>query len=695
VNSDDDLKELAGLYGVQTAYHDALGQYREATPESLLAILAALDAPVEGSADVAEALKERRAELGSQLIEPVVVAWEGGPLELDLRLGPADGSSLACHVDLEDGGRRGWSFEPGALPGGADGRLRLTLPERLPLGYHHLRLATAGRAAEAMVICAPRRAFGVEGSPIWGVFLPLYALRTRRSWGAGDLADLDTLSKWVASLGGGVVATLPLLAAFLDEPFEPSPYAPASRLFWNEIYLDPRGLPEFEESAAAERLADSPEFRREIDLLRGKPQVDYRELMIAKRRVFEEMAHRFFSRPSRRREEFESFLEAKPEVEIYAAFRAVGDRRGEAWPSWPERLREGSLAPADYDEEDRRYHLFVQWATAEQMRALALDARRQGPGLYLDLPLGVGGASFDVWREPGIFARAASAGAPPDSLFTKGQNWGFPPLSPERMREAHYGYLIESLRHHLEHAGILRIDHVMQLHRLFWIPQGMGAKDGVYVRYPAEELYAILSLESHRHRAAIVGENLGTVPPEVTEGMDRHGILGMYVVQYELQPGSEGSLREPPAASVASLNTHDMPTFRGFLEGRDVDDLERLGFFTVEEAQAERERRRILREGLAAQLPPSATPRDEAMTARDVLHDRLAWLAKSPARIVLVNLEDLWHETEPQNVPGTHVERPNWQRKAKLSFEEFSTRSDVVEALRGVNGLREERKRHA
>jgi 4-alpha-glucanotransferase len=696
VNPDDDLRELARLYGVQIAYQDAMGQHREASPESLLAVLAALDAPVEGMGDVLEALLARREELAASLLEPVVVAWEGGPLALDLRLGSEDGSSIACHVDLEDGGRRAWVFDPAALPAAADGTRRLTLPERLPPGYHHLRLSTARRAAEAMVISAPRRAFGAEGDPIWGVFLPLYALRTRRSWGAGDLSDLETLSGWVSSLGGGVVATLPLLASFLDEPFEPSPYAPASRLFWNELYLDPRSLPEFAESQAAQRLVESPEFRREIERLRESPRVDYRELMFAKRRVFEEMAHRFFARPSRRREELDRFVQENPEVEAYAAFRAVGDRRGEAWPSWPERLREGSLAHADFDEEDRRYHLWAQWATAEQMRSLALEARRQGPGLYVDLPLGVGGASFDVWREPAIFARGASAGAPPDSLFTKGQNWGFPPLSPERMRERGYGYLISSLRHHLEHAGILRIDHVMQLHRLFWIPQGMGAKDGVYVRYPAEELYAILSLESHRHRAWIVGENLGTVPPEVSEGMDRHGILGMYVLQYELQPGSEGQLREPPAASVASLNTHDMPTFRSFWEGRDADELASLGFYTAEEAQGEKERRRALRQGLTSLLPPTptGTPRDEAETERAVLHDRLAWLARSPARMVLVNLEDLWQESEPQNVPGTHTERPNWQRKAKLGFEEFSTRPEVVEPLRGMNGLRQERKRH-
>src|SRR4029079_1082368 len=182
-----------------------------------------------------------------------------------------------------------------------------------------------------------------------------------------------------------------------------------------------------------------------------------------------------------------------------------------------------------------------------------------------------------------------SAGAPPDTFFTKGQNWGFPPLQPDRLRDSGYRHLIDCLRHHLAHAGLLRIDHVMQFHRLFWIPQGMDASGGVYVRYPAEEFFAILSLESHRHQAIIVGENLGTVPPEIGEAMDRHDVLGMYVVQYELQPGSQG-LREPPARSVASLNTHDMPTFRAFWEAKDVDDLEDLGLFDPAQANAERER---------------------------------------------------------------------------------------------------------
>jgi 4-alpha-glucanotransferase len=215
----------------------------------------------------------------------------------------------------------------------------------------------------------------------------------------------------------------------------------------------------------------------------------------------------------------------------------------------------------------------------------------------------------------------------------------------------------------------------------------MSPADGVYVSYPAEELYALLCLESHRYRAVIVGENLGTVPPEVGEAMERHNVLGMYVVQYELQPGSNGRLRPPPADSVASLNTHDMPTFRAFWEGDDVRDLAELGLFSPEQAAEERERRRALRREMAAQVGRQDEAEEPGIYPA-ILRDRLEHLAGSPARMVLVNLEDLWGETEPQNMPGTHTERPNWRRKAKLDFEEFSKRPEVLEPLARVDELR-------
>ena len=472
-----------------------------------------------------------------------------------------------------------------------------------------------------------------------------------------------------------MVATLPMLAQFLDEPFEPSPYAPASRLFWNELFLDPRRVPELETCAEAKRLLESAELRaRGGGAAQGPDWSTTRRLMALKRRVLEELARQFFADPSPdRRDAYEAFAESRPELETYAAFRAVGERRGEPWQSWPERLREGTLAPADWDEDDRRYHLWVQWITDEQVSALAEEARRRGPGLYLDIPLGVHGSSYDVWRYRDLFAEGISAGAPPDSLFTGGQNWGFPPLLPERLRERGYDYLIESLRHHLRHAGLLRIDHVMQLYRLFWIPRDMEASAGVYVRYPVDEMFAVLSVESHRHQAIVVGENLGTVPPEIGEAMDRHDVLGMYVVQYELQPGNQ-ALRTPPARSAASLNTHDMPTFRAFWEARDVAE---LAASSASSTRTRRARSASAGPRSAGRSWRSCRPRSGATSAptRAVLRRLLEILAASPARMVLVNLEDLWGETEPQNVPGTHTERPNWRRKARYTFEEFSTQA--------------------
>lgn len=683
------LRELARLYGIETSYQDAMGGFVEAGPESLLPVLRALGAPMESVDDAAEALEERRRELAGRVIEPVLVAWDGRAPAAVLRFGadsgPGSGGRLTCRFDLDGGERWAWEKELSSLPESSGGRL-LGLPDDLPMGYHHLRVEHGGRSGETLVISAPTRAFVGDGKPLWGVFLPLYALQTRESWGAGDFSDLERLAEWTAGLGGGVVATLPMLAQFLDEPFEPSPYAPASRLFWNELYLDPRRVPELETCAEAKRILESAELRREMEALRKDPLVDYGRLMALKRRVLEELARQFFADPSPdRRDAYEAFAESRPELETYAAFRAVGERRGEPWQSWPERLREGTLAPADWDEDDRRYHLWVQWITDEQVSAMAEQARRRGPGLYLDLPLGVHGSSYDVWRYRELFAEGMSAGAPPDSLFTGGQNWGFPPLLPERLREHGYDYLIESLRQHLRYSGLLRIDHVMQLYRLFWIPQGMEASAGVYVRYPVDELFAVLSVESHRHQAIVVGENLGTVPPEIGEAMDRHDVLGMYVVQYELQPGNQG-LRTPPARSAASLNTHDMPTFRAFWEARDVAVLQQLGFFDEGQAREERERRAALRRQILEELPP-----EERSDERAVLRRLLEILAASPARMVLVNLEDLWGETEPQNVPGTHTERPNWRRKARYGFEELSTKPEVVDALKRVDAVRKER----
>lgn len=668
------LQQLARLYGIQTAYYDALGRRRQATPDSLLSALRALGAPVAGPAGVLAALRERRQEVWRRGCEPVTVAWDGEPAHLALCL-PANQAEgqVACHLELENGDTRSWTYDMARLPvvrgatveGVPYAVKQLTLPPELPCGYHRLRLALPTRTCETLVVAAPRRAYLLPDRT-WGVFLPLYALHSGRSWGAGDLTDLEALLRWIQELGGGLAGTLPLLAAFLDEPFDPSPYAPVSRLFWNEFYLDVTRIPELERCPPAQELLRSPAFRKEIAALRAAPLVDYRRGMAAKRRLLEHLARCCFAEDSARQAALRRWAAAHPAAEDYSRFRAAVEYRRAPWPAWPARMRDGLLREGDYDPEAARYHLYVQWVAHEQMRTLAAQARQGGPGLYLDLPLGVHGAGYDVWRERAAFALEASAGAPPDAFFAQGQDWGFPPLHPERLREQGYRYYIACLRHHLRYARALRLDHVMGLHRLFWIPRGLTPREGVYVRYRAEEFYAILALESHRHRTLLVGEDLGTVPRYVRTAMSRHRVHRMYVLPFELPTAPGKAPRTIPPAVLAGLNTHDMAPFAAFWLETEADAREALVNF-------------LRRKGW---LAPSAA------SVEAVLQACLEYLAASRARIVLVNLEDLWLETAPQNVPGTVGTYPNWRRKARYALETFCRMPDVVGILQKVDRLR-------
>jgi 4-alpha-glucanotransferase len=519
-----------------------------------------------------------------------------------------------------------------------------------------------------LLIRAPRQVYHLVDETtgrVWGVFIPLYSLRSGNSWGAGNFTDLGNLMRWVQGMGGSLVGTLPLLATFLQEPFDPSPYAPASRLFWNEFYLDVTRIPELERCPAARSLARSTDFQKEIASLRAAPLVDYRHGMAVRRSVIEELARCCFAEDSERLATLRRWVSSNPAAADYARFRAVTDRRGEGWPVWPDRMRDGLLREGDYDPEAERYHLYAQWAVEEQLQALAAETRQNGPGMYLDFPLGVHGAGYDVWREREAFVMSASTGAPPDALFEDGQDWGFPPPHPERIREQGYGYYIACLRHHLRHAGVLRLDHVMGLHHLFWIPPGLSAREGIYVRYRSAEFYAVLALESHRYKSAIVGEDLGTVPPYVRADMSRHGLHRMYVLPFEIDTES-AALRPVPAGAAASLNTHDMPPFAASLGAPEEGNHAVLSDF-------------LRREGL---LEAGA---DDTASLTGAC---LSYLAASEAPLVLVNLEDLWQETAPQNLPGTGVDAPNWRRKARYGLEEFTRMPEVDKTLRRINELR-------
>ncbi|HXT13554.1 MAG TPA: 4-alpha-glucanotransferase [Candidatus Angelobacter sp.] len=675
---DRQLRQLAGLNGVQTSFVDAANQRQAATPEVLAGVLAALGVPASNEAEIRDSLRASRLRPFRRGIEPVIVAWEKRDTKITCHL-PPKLASKRLKIGLQfEGGRE----EELAAPARAIGtremeRERFTSREfhlgKLPLGYHTLEIVAGNSSYRTLILSAPVKSFAdASKGKRWGAFLPMYAAHSKASWGAGNVSDWERLSQWIGSQGGTVAGTLPLLAGFLDYPIcEPSPYSPASRLFWNEFYLDITKIPEFASCREAQKLVASKKFQNRLRCFRRDEIIDYREQWAARRSVLELLAKYFFSKASPRRAEFEQFLRERPDVNEYAAFRATCEKLKTSWQNWPQRLREGRLRENDYAAAARRFHLYVQWLAHGQMAELVRRSEQNGVELYLDLPLGVNPDGYDVWRERDSFALGANAGAPPDLFFSKGQDWGFAPLHPRRIRELGYRHVLDFLRFQMQHARLLRIDHVMGLHRLYWVPRGFEARQGTYVNYPAEELHAIFNLESRRHRTRLVGENLGTVPKEVNRAMARHGLLGMYVTQFEQRLEPEAALAKPPKLSVASLDTHDTPMFAAFWPGDDLLERVRLGLLRSDELKAAKADRKQLNAALAAFLKKQTFLKTRKAGAREVLGALLAWLKAQGPEIVLVSLEDLWLEKRPQNVPGTSTEHPNWRRKARLTLEEL------------------------
>ena len=692
------LHNVARLFNTQTIFYDAFGHLIQPPPEAILRVLRILGAPVERMDDLADALRQRREFLWRRGIDPVMVAWDGAPLRLKLRLpSPLAALELRYRIALESGefleGKCQGDSRTKAVERSIEGVHYVTqwinLPEKLPLGYHSLYLQVGGCTFEAFVLSSALQSYGADDAEArrWGIFCPLYAFASQKSWSAGNFSDLKRLIDFTNQMGGDFVGTLPLLATFLDEPFNPSPYAPVSRLFWNEFYLDVTRIPELQRCPAARAMIHSSLFQNELEHLRAAPLVEYRQLMALKRKVLEELLHTLMNRASKRKAAFERFIETHPQAQDYAAFRAKVEREGKPWELWEPSHRDGKLEAGDYDERIKQYHLYVQWQAEEKMHALGEKTKAGGATLYLDFPLGVNRDGYDVWRERPVFALEASGGAPPDAFFTRGQNWGFPPFHPEGLRQQGYRYYIQCLRHHLRHAGMLRIDHVMGLHRSYWIPQGFSPTEGVYVHYPAEEFYAILSLESRRYHAEIVGENLGTVPTYVNTSLAKHRIHGMHVSQFCVTDDPHRALPEAAPDAVASLNTHDTPTFAGFWQGGDIQDRLALDLLSPSEAEVLRQQRASVREALVTFLKSRGWLKEDAEPLA-ILRAWLSQLASGDAYLVLVNLEDLRLEPLPQNVPGTWDERPNWKRKASVSFERVRKSDSVTAILKAIDEIR-------
>jgi 4-alpha-glucanotransferase len=628
------LRALAKAMGVATRYKDGLRRHVTVAPETLVRVCAALGAPIAHPGDAAAARRTVRALKHAGLVPPVVVAWDGAlPAVTIAAVGP-----IRAELQLEDGG-----IAPLEVTGA-----EIRASRRLPSGYHSLAVESQGRRETCTVIAAPVQAWRrPESHRSWGVGTQLAALRSARSRAVGDLQDLLSLCRWVRERGGDLVTVLPLLPTFNSQWPEPSPYSPVSRLFWSELVLDL--------GASHRPTAALPT----LDVIRADAEV--REALAG--RAAPDVA------------------ELDEELLRYARFRGTQARFGRNWRDWPSRCRAGVLEPEDSDDEEERFHLVAQTLVRRQLRALRERLEPDGMRLGLDLAVGVHPDGYDPWSRQTLFGGGMSVGAPPDGGFPSGQDWGFSPVLPDASRREGHRYVAASIAHQMALAGVLRVDHIMAWTRLYWIPHGFGLHQGTYVSYPAEELFAILTLESHRHRCEVVGENLGTVPPAIGAALPRHRIWGMYLAQF--QASEDPHVAAPDAPDAAFVGTHDTPTFAGWLAGNDIPERVRYGLLAEASVPG------ALRERLRATRRLVKRLKGSVAEPRALLAELLEWLGRSASPLVVPWLEGLWLEDVRVNLPGTRSsERPNWQRPMRMLLDEIFADREVDGLIRRLDRAR-------
>ena len=597
--------DTAARWGVQTTYEDAGGTERTPPPSTVEAILRAMSG--DGDED----------------------AW---PPPGSVRFaGPGRSPSLdaPAELTLEDGTRL---------------RVDENLPPDLPLGYHTLVALDDG--SETALVATPGRCCLPADAPAWGWSVQLYALRSARSWGIGDLGDLGELARWSAGdLGAGLVLVNPLHAALPGLPQTASPYYPSSRRFRNPLYLRVEDVPgasalgpELDELVAAGRA------------LNADRRIDRDAVFGLKMDALDRLWHRFGGDPA-----FDRYCDGEgPGLEGFATFSVLATTHGRGWRNWPEALRhpdhpDVAAFRAEHADEVR-FHQWLQWLIHGQLGTASAHL-----SVVHDLAVGVDPDGIDAWLWQDSFALGMKVGAPPDEFNTQGQDWGLPPFDPWKLRAAGYVPFIETIRAALGHAGGLRLDHVMGLFRLFWIPQGTSAADGAYVRYPAADLLDIVALESHRAGAYVVGEDLGTVEAHVREELGERNVLSYRVVWFE-----DGPPEEYPVRALAAVTTHDLPTVAGLWTGSDLDDQRRIGLEPNERSTE------AIRERLATTLDlPAGAPPD------DVVAGTCRLLASTPSMLVTAALDDALAVKERPNMPGTTDQWPNWSIPLPLPLEDI------------------------
>ena len=706
------LDRLCTLCGIGLDYVDIWGHAHAVGEATKQALLAAMGIAAGNDAEIEQALAKQENQSWLRRLPPVqVVRWQEVPFAIPLTLAADPSQEFSWALTLESGERHEGRIrldqlqplEQRQIGERQYARYRFLLPLIPGPGYHRFELCGDAGAAAMSLIVAPDTCYCPqamqEDGRVWGVAAQLYGLRSQRNWGIGDFSDLKGVVEFCAEQGGGVVGVSPIHALFPHDPARAGPYGPSSRLYFNVLYLDVEAIPEFAECEVVARSVRAQRFQAQLRALRAEELVQYQAVAAAKFSVLERLYAHFRAQHLRHETDlgraFRAFQQEQgaplQRLALFEALQAhfhAQDASVWGWQAWPEPYRNPEAPEvAQFLEEHHErveFYAYLQWQAQRQLAAIGQRAweLRLGVGLMLDLTVSISRGGAEEWAAQALYANGAGIGAPPDDFNLYGQDWGLLPPIPQRLVEAAYAPYIATLRASMRYAGALRIDHVMGLQRLFWVPTGGSPADGAYIQYPFSDLLGILALESQRNQCLILGEDLGTVPDAVRAALQPLGVLSYRLLYFERN--GEGAFRPPaeyPAQALVAAATHDLPTLAGFWQGRDLELRHSLGLFPAE-AQRDaqiidraQDRARLLvaldKENL---LPTGAVPNPVLVPqlAPEYMQAIHAYLARSPSKLMLVQLEDMFGQTEQVNLPGTtEAQYPNWRRKLPLNLEEW------------------------
>ncbi|MDN3612218.1 4-alpha-glucanotransferase [Vibrio ostreicida] len=707
------LKQVAAMAKIADRYVSAWGDETDVDDDTMRYLLKSLGYDTTNDETLLQSAQKKHKK---DVVDPVRVVKDGEPVEISLYLGTsARESEFSWRLDMEQGKVLEGYLQSQIVRDERQegGPLVFALPKDLEWGYHTLTIRRKRRKFPYVMhlIITPQSCYKQpaieQGKKMWGPSVQLYTLRTQHNWGIGDFGDLKQLVADIASRGGDFVGLNPIHSLFTANPEGASPYSPSSRQWLNLLYIDVSSVPEFALSTEAQQLVGSADFQQRLQQARQTHWVNYSEVAELKFSVlpllFEEFKKRHLDNQTERADAFLAFVENGADSLMHqATFDALHtalhqeDSSIWGWPVFPEPYRRFSNPAVNefiaQNPHQVHMYLYFQWIADTQIQEVQSLAEEKGMavGLYRDLAVGVANSGAETWADQGNLVMEASIGAPPDVLGPLGQNWGLPPLNPQVLEQTGYEAFIKLLQANMKHCGALRIDHVLGLLRLWWIPNGESATKGAYVYYPVDDMLAILALESHRHQCSVIGEDLGTVPDEIVGILSDAGIHSYKVFFFETSPQDGGYIS--PAhyteQSMAALCTHDMPTLRGFWHCDDLKMGRELGLYPdSQQLETLFSDRLACKQGILDSVAwhgylPEGVGRDAQYVPMDAYLAQALQLhvAAGASTLLSVQLEDWLEMDQPVNIPGTVEEYPNWRRKLSMNLDE-------VFAHQGVNRI--------